>query len=173
MCSLQLYSSQNSHFWEEAEDTTLLQWEHTTACFEQTISFVIESSIVWSWHKTVPQTEHTYGVDTNFVYNSIQAMYAADIVALDLSQSFKIAFVGKSLADVDASTALSFLASKMDAYKKQKLIAGSSDAPLGFKNAKVAISGPVMNIGVEIKLATAIYFIPNNIEISQVSSSAE
>ena len=114
----------------------------------------------------------TYGVDTNFVYNSIQAVYAADLVSLDLTASFQTAFVGKSLADVDASTGLSFLASKMDVYKKQKLIAASDDAPLAFKNAKVSISGPIMEVSVEIKLATAIYFIPINIEISQVTSAA-
>lgn len=114
----------------------------------------------------------TYGIDTNFVYNSIQAMYAADLVALDLADSFQTAFVGQSLADVDASTALSFLASKMDQYKKQKLIAASDDAPLGFLNASVQISGPIMEIFVEIKLATAILFIPINIEISQVTSAA-
>ena len=114
----------------------------------------------------------TYGVDTNFVYNSIQAMYAADLVALDLSESFQVAFVGQSLADIDASTAISFLASKMDTFKKQKLIAASDDAPLGFKNAKVSINGPIMEVSVEIKLATAILFIPITIEISQVSSSA-
>lgn len=114
----------------------------------------------------------TYGVDTNFVYNSIQAMYAADLVSLDLTDSFQTAFVGQSLADVDASTALSFLASKMDAFKKQKLTAASDDAPLGYKNARVRINGPIMEIGVEIKLATAILFIPINIEISQVQSEA-
>jgi hypothetical protein len=114
----------------------------------------------------------TYGVDVNFVYNSIQAMYAADLVALDLSASFSTAFVGQSLADVDAGTALAFLASKMDNYKKQKLIAASADAPNGFKNASVSINGPIMEIGVEIKLASAIYFIPINIEISQVTSNA-
>lgn len=115
----------------------------------------------------------TYGVDTNFVYNSIQAMYDVDLVSLDLSASYQTAFVGQSLADVDASTALSFLASKMDSYKKQKLIAASDDAPLGYRNAKVEISGPVMSISVEIKPATAIYFIPISIEVSQVTNSAE
>lgn len=114
----------------------------------------------------------TYGVDTNFVYNSIQAMYAADLVSLDLAASFYTAFGGQSLADVDAGTALSFLASKMDTYKKQKLIAASDDAPLGFINAKIAINGPVLEVSVEIKLATAIYFIPINIDISQVQSAA-
>jgi hypothetical protein len=106
------------------------------------------------------------------VYNSIQAVYGADLVSLDLADSFQTAFVGQSLADVDAATALAFLASKMDQYKKQKLIAASDDAPLGFKNAKVSINGPIMEVSVEIKLATAILFIPINIEISQVQSAA-
>jgi hypothetical protein len=114
----------------------------------------------------------TYGVDTNFVYNSIQAMYAADLVSLDLSSSFSTAFVGKSLADVDAATGLAFLASKMTSYKQQKLIAASDDAPLGYKNASIQISGPTMSVAVEIKLSTAIYFIPISIEISQVQSAA-
>jgi hypothetical protein len=114
----------------------------------------------------------TYGFDTNFVYNSIQAVYASDLIALDLAQSFFIAFVGKSLADVDAATGLAYLAQKMDQYKKQKLIAASTDAPLGYKNQGIQINGPEMDVQVEIKLATAIYFIPINISISQVQSAA-
>ena len=114
----------------------------------------------------------TYGFDTNFVYNSIQATYCSDLLTLDLAQSFKVAFVGKSLADVDAATALSFLAQKMDGYKKLKLIAGSSDAPLGYKNQSVISSGPELDVAVEVKLATAIYFIPINLNFSQVQSAA-
>jgi hypothetical protein len=114
----------------------------------------------------------TYGFDTNFVYNSIQAVYCSDLIALDMAQSFQVTFVGKSLADVDASVALAFLAQKMNGYKALKLIASSTDAPLGYKNAGVKISGPEMDVNVEIKLATAIYFIPININISQVQSSA-
>jgi hypothetical protein len=114
----------------------------------------------------------TYGVDNNFVYNSIQAMYAGDLVALDLTASFQTAFVGQSLADVDAATGLAFLQSKMNSYKQQKLIAASDDAPLGYKNAKIQINGPIMNVACEIKLATAIYFIPISLEISQVQSAA-
>lgn len=114
----------------------------------------------------------TYGFDTNFVYNSMQAMYCSDILALDLADAFQKAFVGKSLADVDAATAKSFLAQKMDGYKKIKLIAASDDAPLGYKNDKISISGPEMDVTVEIKLATAIYFIPINLSFSQVQSAA-
>lgn len=114
----------------------------------------------------------TYGYDTNFVYNSLQAVYLADILALDLADAFQKAFVGQSLADVDAATALAFLAQKMDGYKKLKMIASSDDAPLGFKNAKVSISAPTMSVSVEIKLATAVYFIPINLAISAVQSAA-
>jgi len=114
----------------------------------------------------------TYGFDTNFVYNSLQAVYLADLLAIDLSASMQRAFVGQSLADVSANTALSFLASKMDQYKKQKVITSSDDAPLGFKNAKVTINGPTMAVSVEVKLSTSIYFVPITIEITQVQQSA-
>lgn len=115
----------------------------------------------------------TYGFDTNFVYNSMQAVYLSDILSIDLADSFERAFVGKSLADVDAATALAFLSQKMDGYKKLKMIASSDDAPLGFKNAKVSIVAPEMSVAVEVKLATSIYFIPIDINISQVQQSAE
>lgn len=114
----------------------------------------------------------TYGFDANFVYNSIQAVYTSDILALDLAASYQTAFVGQSLADVDAATALSYLAQKMDGYKKLKLIAPSDDAPLGWKNAKISILAPEMDVAVEIKLATAIYFIPISINISQIQQTA-
>lgn len=114
----------------------------------------------------------TYGFDTNFVYNSLQAVYLSDILSLDLAASFQSAFVGKSLADVDAATALAFLAQKFDGYKKLKMTAASDDAPLGFKNAKVSISGPEMDVSVEAKLATSVYFIPIAISLSQVQQNA-
>jgi hypothetical protein len=114
----------------------------------------------------------TYGFDTNFVYNSIQAVYDSDILALNLAASFQSQFVGQSLADVDAATALSYMAQLMLQYKALKLIAASDDAPLGWKNGSVQINGPVMTVQVEIKLATAIYFIPISINISQVQTSA-
>ncbi|CAK9249681.1 unnamed protein product [Sphagnum jensenii] len=114
----------------------------------------------------------TYGYDTNFVYNSIQAVYDSDLIALDLAQSFFLAFVGKSDADVDSSVGLAYLAQKMAQYKSQKLIAASADAPLGYKNQRVQLAAPTMTVNVEIKLATAIYFIPINLNISAVQNAA-
>lgn len=128
---------------------------------------ILEKAVVGS--KWVSD-QTTYGIDTNFVYNSIQTMYASDLVALDLTDSFQTAYSGKSLADVSASAALGFLASKMSAYKQQKLIAGSDDAPNGYLNASIKIQGPIMYLSVEIKIASTLYFIPISIDISQTQS---
>ena len=114
----------------------------------------------------------TYGVDNNFVYNSIQAVYAADTVALTVAQQMEAAFVGQSLADVSAAVAVSFIQSVMANLKRIKLITSSSDAPAGYKNLIITIAGPVMQVSMEIKLATAIYFIPINFLVSQVTQSA-
>lgn len=116
--------------------------------------------------------QSTYGLDTNFVYNSLQATYLADVLAIDLSKSLETAYVGKSLADVDAGTVLSFLSNKMDIYKKSKVISASDDAPAGYKNVKISINGPVLDVSVEVKLSTSIYFIPLSISISQISQTA-
>lgn len=116
--------------------------------------------------------QSTYGLDTNFVYNSLQATYLADVLAIDLSKSLETAYVGKSLADVDAGTVLSFLSNKMDVYKKSKVISASDDAPAGYKNVKITINGPVLDVSVEVKLSTCIYFIPLSISISQITQTA-
>jgi len=114
----------------------------------------------------------TYGFDTNFVYNSLQAVYLSDVLSLDLAESLGNAFTGKSLADVDAGVVLGFVTTKMDGYKKLKMIASSDDAPLGYKNVTIEIDGPVLSVNLEAKLSTSIYFIPIVLELSQVSSSA-
>jgi len=114
----------------------------------------------------------TYGLDTNFVYNSLQAVYISDRLAIDLSDSVERRFKGKSLADIDGGTVISFVQQKMEEYKRIKMIAASDDAPLGFKNLKIKVRGPILEISIEVKLATAIYFIPLNINISQVELNA-
>lgn len=114
----------------------------------------------------------TYGLDSNFVYNSIQAVYLSDILALDLAQSFQTAIVGKSVADVSAASALSFLQQRFDFYKKLKMTTTSSDAPLGYKNASIQIAAPSMFVQVEAKLTTSIYFVAIDLALSSVQQSA-
>lgn len=114
----------------------------------------------------------TWTKDDNFVYNSIQAMYAADIIALTTALRMEDAFAGQSVADVTASAALTFLQGVMRDFRRLKLIAPSDDAPEGFKNAKVTIAGVAMIVEVEIKLAGAIYFIPISFLVSPVQQTA-
>lgn len=114
----------------------------------------------------------TYGRDNNFVFNSIQAMYVADTIALTMAMQMQQAFVGQNLADVTASIALNTLEGIMQNLFKLKLITTSDDAPKGFKNAVIRITGPAMTVSLEVKEATSLYFIPINFQISQVVQSA-
>jgi hypothetical protein len=114
----------------------------------------------------------TYGVDGNFVYNSIQAVYAMDTVALTIAQRLEQAFVGQSLADISAGLMLSYIKAIMSDLMRLKLIASSDDAPLGFKDAVVQISGNAAKVSLNIKLATSLYFIPIQAYISQITQTA-
>ena len=114
----------------------------------------------------------TYGKDSNFVFNSIQAVYVADIIALSTAQRMEAAFVGQSVADVSAGIAKAYLEGIMADFMSLKLIAPSDDAPKGFKNLTVQISGPAMVVSLEVKLAGAIYFIPISFLVSQVTQTA-
>lgn len=126
----------------------------------------INSGIPWVSDQT------TFGLDTSFVYNSIQAVYLSDILALDLAQSFQSAIVGKSVADISAASALSFLQQRFDFYKKLKMTTTSKEAPLGYKNASIQISAPSMFVQVEAKLTTSIYFVAIDLALSAVQQSA-
>lgn len=114
----------------------------------------------------------TYGKDNNFVFNSIQATYVADIIALTTAQRMQRAFVGQSVADITASLALAFIEGVMKSLMDLKLIAASTDAPRGFKNVNVQIAGVALIVSLEVKLAGLIYFVPISFLISQVQQSA-
>jgi hypothetical protein len=114
----------------------------------------------------------TYGFDTNFVYNSLQAVYMADVLAIQLSESLEKFAVGQSLADISSAGIIAFISKKMEEFRKLKIIGASDDAPLGYKNVNVVINGPIAEVSLEAKLATAILFIPIELELSQIQSSA-
>ena len=114
----------------------------------------------------------SYGFDTNFVYNSLQASYMADVLSISLGDALKTFIVGKSSADIDAAGIKAFVAKKMAEYKKLKIIGASSDAPLGYKNLTVNVNAPIAEINVEAKLASAILFVPVQLELSSIQSSA-
>jgi hypothetical protein len=107
--------------------------------------------------------------DNNFVYNSVQAVYGADVISTTIQQQMQV-FVGQSNADVTPGVALAYLQSVMGTLLVNRWIASSIDAPNGYKNAKVSINGPVMNVSLEAKESTGIYFVPINLSISAVKN---
>lgn len=107
----------------------------------------------------------TYGFDNNNVFNSIQAVYLSDVLALDLSNSLKLEYVGKSFADVNEANVSAFIAKKMAQYKTQHAIVGTTKTPLGYKNLKINIQAPAVYVNVLIVIASAIYFIPLTIDV--------
>lgn len=114
----------------------------------------------------------TYGRDNNFVFNSMQAVYAADTISRTLSQKLGRAIVGQSVADVSANLAKSFVEAVMSEILALKLIAPSDDAPKGFRNLVVRISGNVMRVSLEVKLATAIDFVLIDFAVTPVTQTA-
>lgn len=126
----------------------------------------LTGGFVWASDQT------TYGKDNNFVFNSVQAVYAADTVALTTAQRMETAFAGQSVADISRPVAQAFLESIMADMLRLKLIAPSDDAPKGFKNANIKIIGNAMLVSIEIKLATAIDFITIDFLVAPVVQAA-
>lgn len=115
----------------------------------------------------------TYTVDSNFVFNSIQAMYAADTVGATLGVRMERAFVGQSVADVSAALALTVAEGILYDLKVLKFIAPSDGAEKGWTNLTVRIlNGSTMLVGVEVKLATGIKFVFINTLVTPVQQSA-
>lgn len=114
----------------------------------------------------------TYLRDNNFVFNSIQAVYMADFVALSVATRMEKAFKGQNFEDVAPGIALTTFDQIMGDMLALKATAKSSDAPKGYKNALITVSAPEISVKAEIKLDTAVYFIPIDFLVSQVTGSA-
>lgn len=114
----------------------------------------------------------TYSKDGNFVYNSLQVMYTADFIAVDLFRAFDNFAVGQAISDITRSNALVFLQTKLDQYRENKLITASDGFPAGYSATDVQIKGPVMYVYGNIFITNAIAFIPITLSVSQVSQTA-
>lgn len=129
----------------------------------------IQNSLSGGWLFVEDQT--TYTRDSNFVFNSAQAIYSADTVALTTAQRMEDAFVGQSNADVTASVAAAAFDGIMADMLRLKLIGVSDDAPKGYTGLKISINGSVMRVQASIRLATAIIFIPIDFTVQMVQTA--
>lgn len=130
---------------------------------------LIESVNTGGFRFTSDQT--TYSTDNNFVYNSIQAVYLADLLTLQLIQNSNRIIVGQPLSIVTKSFVRGFLDTEMRNALARRLTAPSDDAPLGYKIGAIAINGPVVEIALVAKLGTLVYFVPISLSIEAVQSN--
>jgi hypothetical protein len=114
----------------------------------------------------------TYSVDNNFVYNSIQAVYVADTIALTLAERLEQQFIGQSLADISSGLILGTIDSIMDDFRRLKLIAPSDGAPKGYSNPIVQITAPGALVSVNVYEATSLYFIGIQTFVNNITQSS-
>lgn len=124
------------------------------------------SGFVWVSDQT------TYSSDDNFVFNSLQAVYISDVMALSAAQRMEKAFLGATSSEVSAAVILTAFEATLSDFLRLKLLAVSDDAPKGYKNAKVKLSGNTAVCSAELKIAGGIKFIPINFLLSQVVQTA-
>lgn len=149
------YSDQSDTNQEDALTSGLLPLRHED-----------DGSIVWVSDQT------TYGKDANFVYNSLQAVYVADTVAITSAIRMERSFVGRSVAEITATMARIVFDGIMGDMRSLKLIAASDDAPAGYTKVKIVRNGPSLQVEAEIKVAGATYFVPISFLVTPVQQSA-
>jgi hypothetical protein len=138
---------------------------------------LLDSGLLFARNKGVDgirfvSDQTTYATDANPIWNSIQAIYCADLCGLTMADRMEKAYVGKSLSDVNAGLALASIDIICRDLKALKLIAASDGAPLGYKDAKVKIVGPTMFVEVTLYLATALYFVTITFQVNQITQTA-
>jgi hypothetical protein len=119
---------------------------------------------------TFASDQMTYSTDGNVIYNSLQAVYVADIMALSLAASLRAAFLGESIADVTQGTVESFVKAQLAAFLTLKLVASTAAAPAGYTNIDIQIVPPALLVNVTVVEATSLYFIPINLYIQTATS---
>lgn len=130
---------------------------------------VIRKAKGGGWQFASDQT--CYTKDPNALLNSFQAVYGIHIIGRTLQQDLENAIVGQSVADVGREQVLQVLRESADSLFKLKLLARSDDAPRGYKNEDAKVNPPSVSVSIEVKEATALYFVRINLSVSLVSQN--
>ena len=111
----------------------------------------------------------TYGVDSNFVFNRANVLYAADIVAFNFRNALQNRFVGRKNT-VSVQDVLGFASSTLNNFLAQGITVATADAPQGYKNLIVRINGNTIEVEVTIKIVEGIDFVLTTINIQRASA---
>jgi hypothetical protein len=101
----------------------------------------------------------TWIKDDNFVYNSIQAVYAINTIAATCRLRTEQAFKGKTPAEFSAASVKTCVEKALDDLRGDGWIAASDDAPSGYGKIAVRVEGPVIKVKAQVVIATGNKFI--------------
>jgi hypothetical protein len=102
----------------------------------------------------------SYGKDNNQLLNSIQSMYAIDLVTLTSAQRMQTAIVGQSTADISVAVGKTVFETILDDMTRLKLLTPDSEAPRGYKDVKVKRNGSALPCSAQLKITGTMYFVP-------------
>ena len=113
----------------------------------------------------------TYNKDANWVYNRGNVQYAADVLSYDFRNQLENIYVGVKNT-VSAAEVKGTCESILATYLAQGITVSTPDAPSGFKNLVVRISGNTIYVNVIVVLVEGIDFILAEITLTRAQSEA-
>jgi len=114
----------------------------------------------------------TYGKDTNFVWNRVSVVEAGGYVAYDLRTTLENQFTGIKAATGSATAILNFCKARMTEYLNSDIIVADDNAPLGYKDLSVEVSGNQAIINVTVYPVQGIDFILPTIYLDNATQTA-
>jgi hypothetical protein len=114
----------------------------------------------------------TYRKDDNWVMNRGATLHAADVVVFDFRQRMEDAVVGQKNTVWTATSVRGFAENLLINYAAQGLLGRTADAPNGFKNLSVSLSGNQVNINATIILVEGIDFVLSEFTLTRNVATA-
>jgi hypothetical protein len=130
----------------------------------------LEAPISGGYRMVVDNT--TYTKDDNWVYNRMETLYTADSIVYDFRTRLENTLVGARNTDWTAVSISNLCISLLEGYRKQLLLGVTSDAPNGYKQLSVQLSGNTVTISVTIVLVEGIDFVLSTITLTRNVSAA-
>ncbi len=130
---------------------------------------VVGSKGRWSW----VSDQTAYIRDNNFYYNSIQAIFVADLLRMSVSMGTQATIVGENQGDVDSTIVKKVVEGLMKTALDLGYTARDKEAPKGYVAVNVQQNGGTFKVQVvKAKLNGLIYFVDLDFEVSQVQGQA-
>ena len=149
----------------------------STGNFDADVDFgpAIDNGILFAEQKTgaieVVVDNTTYGKDANFVWNRGSVIEAAHFIARSLRARGNLFIGGKTVSGLRTSLETG-MKDELDSLFRNRILSPSDDAPTGYKNLNVSISGNTANISVHVKAIQGLDFILLEIELGDSKVTA-